>query len=56
LTTGYSHLSSLAGCRRVLSPRLLRLEFVIQGLDLVRITDLGPYILGTRRFEGEENV
>jgi hypothetical protein len=32
------------------------LEFVLQGLDLVRITDLGPYILGTRRFEGEENV
>ena len=30
------------------------LEFVIQGLDLVRITDLGPYIRGTRRFEGEE--
>lgn len=31
-------------------------QFALQGVGLVRISDLGPYILGTRRFEGEENV
>ena len=32
------------------------LQFTLPGFGLIRITDLGPYILGTRRFEGEENV
>jgi hypothetical protein len=31
-------------------------QFALQGVGLVRITDLGPYILGTRRFEGQEKV
>ncbi len=31
-------------------------EFALEGLSLVRITDLGPYILGTRRFEGGGNL
>lgn len=40
--------ASLVGGYRV---TLEAQRFPIEGLDLVRVTDLEPYILGTRRFE-----